>query len=274
MDEREQETQNFRTNDINESIQKQFGAVARNYQSSEVHSKGADLDLMIRTVAFSGEEVVLDLGCGAGHASIKFAPFVQTVIAYDMTEEMLKVTYDMAKIAGTSNVWTEKGNVEELPYEDESFDLVISRYSAHHWRHPERALNEVARVLKRGGHFILSDVVALENYTADTVLQTIEVLRDPSHVRDYRVSEWREFIRSSGMIFNLFDNFDLPLDFDTWLKRMQTPEMNAKMIRSVFEHAPKDIQEIFVLSPDFRDDAFEFTIKGAVMVGQKAEESS
>jgi ubiquinone/menaquinone biosynthesis C-methylase UbiE len=62
--------------------------------------------------------------------------------------------------------------------------VVVSRYSAHHFPHPEQALREIARVLTPGGTFLLVHTVALETPAQDMLLNAIEVLRDPSHARD------------------------------------------------------------------------------------------
>ena len=55
------------------------------------------------------------------------------------------------------------------------------------------------RVLKPGGSLVVVDVVASESPLADTALQTLEMLRDPSHVRDYRVSEWLVMLADAGL---------------------------------------------------------------------------
>ena len=83
------------------------------------------------------------------------------------------------------------GDIEHLEFADGSFDVVVSRYSAHHYPHPAVAIAEIARVLKPGGVFLLADVVSPEDPTADTYMNAIEVLRDPSHVRDHRVDQWQ-----------------------------------------------------------------------------------
>lgn len=103
---------------------------------------------------------MLDLGSGAGHVSFSIADKVQSVTAFDLSDSMLEVIASTAKERGLHNISTMKGNVESLPFENQTFDLVISRYSAHHWHDVEQALREVRRVLKPGGRAIFIDVVS------------------------------------------------------------------------------------------------------------------
>ena len=147
----------------------------------------------------SGAERVLDLGCGAGHTALTFAPRVAEVVAVDLAEAMLEQGRRLARERGIENVDFRLGDVERLDVPDGSFDVVTSRFSAHHYPAPERALAEVVRVLCPGGTFLLADSVAPEAHGCDSFLNTLEVLRDPSHVRDHRVSQWEAMFSEAGL---------------------------------------------------------------------------
>src|SRR5690606_27034909 len=146
--------------DIKQSVQNQFGRVAENYRTSAVHAAGEDLQRIVQLVAAQPAQRALDAGCGAGHTAAAIAPHVGTVIALDFTPTMLEQVEQLAAERGLTNLTTRHGDVENLPFADASFDLVVSRYSAHHWPHPAVAVSEIARVLQPGGRFILSDITA------------------------------------------------------------------------------------------------------------------
>src|SRR5437867_3857755 len=127
-------------------VGQQFGSQAAAYLKSAVHAEGADLEAL---AALVGERArALDLGCGAGHVSFKAAPRAREVVAYDLSSDMLEVA---AAERGLGNIVTRQGVAEHLPFPDGSFDCVLSRYSAHHWRDFDAGLREAARVLKPGG---------------------------------------------------------------------------------------------------------------------------
>lgn len=250
-------------------VQQQFGTVAANYRTSSVHARGVDLAKMVEVAPLSGTECVLDAGCGAGHTALAFAAAAKSVIAYDLTPLMLEQVEALAAENGITNIETQEGNVEKLPFPNAEFDVVVSRYSAHHWANPERALAEFQRVLKPQGLFILSDVVSYNDYTQDTFLQAIELLRDPSHVRDFTVSEWLNMMGDAGFESQVVLDFDVRLDFQAWLDRMATPTPHRDMIRTLLSTSSPIIQAGFQLPDEWTSmEAFEFVIPGAVFSSQ------
>jgi len=250
--------------DVKASVQQQFGNVAANYATSIVHASGEDMNRMVQLAELSGTEKVLDAGCGAGHTALAFAPHVAEVIAYDLTLSMLEQVNRLAVERGVTNLTTQHGDVEKLPFENGTFDRVVSRYSAHHWPHPARALAEFRRVLKQGGQFILSDIVADESPTLDTFLQTIELIRDPSHVRDHSISQWNMLLRDTGFTPEVLYTWQLPLDFDAWVTRMATPAPSVAMIRALFDGAPTEVRNAMDVQPNYR-----FQIPGALFRGRR-----
>ncbi|MDR8235602.1 methyltransferase domain-containing protein, partial [Acinetobacter baumannii] len=115
-----------------------------------------------------------------------------------------------------SNIVTQQGYAETLPFADASFDVVISRYSAHHWHDVGQALREVKRVLKPGGVIIVMDVMSPGHPVRDVWLQTVEALRDTSHVRNYSSGEWLTLATEAGLVVNQLLTDRLPLEFSSW----------------------------------------------------------
>lgn len=252
---------------VKTQVRQRFGEVAANYRDSRVHAAGEDLDLMVASAALDAETQVLDAGCGAGHTALAFAPCAARVVACDFTPAMLEQARTLARERDIDNIETQLADVEYLPFPARSFDLVVTRYSAHHWLRPRRALAEFRRLLRDEGKLLISDIMAREDYAQDSFLQTIELLRDPSHVRDYRVSEWRALLAEAGFQCELLLRFDLKLHFATWIRRMAAPRQNAEMILSLFSGAPADIRAGFGLRDDMdlRTDDLSFTLPGAVL---------
>ncbi len=232
-------------------VAQQFGNTASAYLTSTVHAQGADLaQLRAIAAALPKRPVVLDLGCGAGHASFAVAPASESVTAFDLSPRMLEVVADAARQRGHDNLRTQQGNVERLPFADASMCMVITRFSAHHWLDVPAALREVKRVLKPRGVFVVIDISAPEAPLHDTTLQAVELLRDGSHVRDYRPSEWMRMLSDAGFHSEQLDGWKLEMKFDEWTARMRTPAERVTAIRSLLRDAPQETRDYFAVQAD------------------------
>lgn len=231
-------------------VQRQFGEQADAYLQSAVHAAGPELAELANAVAPSLQARVLDLGCGAGHVSFQVAPLAGEVVAYDLSPEMLKVVAAAADEKRLGNINVQQGAAERLPFADESFDFVFSRFSAHHWRDPAQALREVRRVLKPGGQVAFVDVVSPGVALLDTYLQAVEILRDTSHVRDYSPAEWLDMMSSAGLVVSSHRLQRLPLEFDSWIARMRTPTVMSQAIRLLQQSVSEEVRCYFEISGD------------------------
>jgi ArsR family transcriptional regulator len=101
---------------------------------------------------------IADLGSGDGGFALLLAQSAVHVIAVDSSEKMLDVARDQAQRAGASNVEFRLGEMEEVPIDDASVDLVFFSQSLHHAAHPERAIREAARILRSGGRIVILDL--------------------------------------------------------------------------------------------------------------------
>lgn len=233
--------------DHKQVVDKQFGEQANAYLTSAVHAQGEEFNLLQQAVANQPKADVLDLGCGAGHVSFHVAPSVNKVVAYDLSQSMLTVVADSSAAKHLGNIETMQGVAESLPFADNSFDFVFSRYSAHHWQDLGLALREVRRVLKPEGIAAFIDVIAPEQPLLDTYLQTVEVLRDTSHVRDYSAAEWLRQLGEARLVVTKHHKQKLRLEFNSWVERMRTPEVYQSAILALQQAMAQEVRDYFAI---------------------------
>jgi ubiquinone/menaquinone biosynthesis C-methylase UbiE len=102
--------------------------------------------------------VIADLGAGEGAFSLLLAQRAKQVIAVDTSARMVEVGRQQAKRQGVKNVDYRLGDMEEVPIDDASVDLVFFSQSLHHALHPERAVAEAWRILKPDGRIAILDL--------------------------------------------------------------------------------------------------------------------
>jgi ubiquinone/menaquinone biosynthesis C-methylase UbiE len=235
-----------------QTVQSQFDSRAQAYLTSAVHATGPDLERAKALVAQAvpATSQALDLGCGSGHLSFALAPHVARMVALDPSPGMLTAVLQAALAKGLSQIEVCQASAEALPLEDRSFDLVCTRYSAHHWTRLDEAVRELARVLAPGGYALIIDTLGHEEPLVDTFMQSIELLRDPSHVRNRTVTEWRSLLRTAGLVELDRAQWPIRLEFASWVARMRTPADRAAVIRSLQEGAPREVRQALRVEAD------------------------
>lgn len=177
-----------------------------------------DAALTQRFVAAVGSEpgLVLDVACGPGIVTAALAPHAREVVALDLTPEMLERARWRCEQAGLANVAFREGSAADLPFEDGSFDAVVTRLSIHHFSAPARAIGEMARVVRGGGLLVLADVVSSEDAQESALHNALEVLRDPSHVRMLPAAELVALVTSAEFTIATRSEWDQTREFGEW----------------------------------------------------------
>jgi ubiquinone/menaquinone biosynthesis C-methylase UbiE len=231
---------------IHERVSSQFGAAAAAYTTSQVHSDQAALRRVVELAQPRPTDRALDIATGAGHTALALAPQVANIIAYDMTEPMLRETARNAASRGLVNVTTQRGIAEALPFVDATFDIVTVRQAPHHFADVPAALREMARVAKPGARLVIVDSVSAESASLDRQWNYMEALRDPSHVRNYTQREWRAMVTVAGLRITFEETGFATenrhrMEFDGWVRRMNTPPQAVAELTRLFRNASPEL---------------------------------
>ena len=184
---------------------------AEAYRQSAIHAGGEDLDLVVAWCEPAEGVDVLDVATGGGHVARKLRDAGANVVTVDPAPGM------RADVIAPA---------DHLPFADSSFDAVACRLAAHHFPDVLAAVKEMARVAR-------SRVVICDNTFVSESSEEADRVRDPSHVRNYGVAEWRSFFELAGL-----DNADealmqRPLEIEPWLARVECAGAEAQRVREL-----------------------------------------
>jgi SAM-dependent methyltransferase len=212
---------------------------------------------MLELAAPRSSDSALDIATGGGHVAKGLAAACQTVVASDLTLEMLQVAEAFISGGGITNVRYVQADAEALPFPDSSFDIVTCRIAPHHFPNPERFVQESARVLKPGGRFVLIDSTVPEGEIGRRYNE-FEKLRDSSHVRSLTVPEWESLLRESGLDLIATEHFRKRHPFQDWARRTRVPESDIPALGRVLLEGGPEMDELLDLERD-GDELIAFT---------------
>src|SRR5436190_16508628 len=177
------------------------------------------------------DAAVLDVAGGTGHLARAYAPTAAVAVVLDLTEEMLATGRREPAAASLRNFVYVLGDASRMPFVDESFDLVISRFAVHHFELPARQIGEMVRVCRPGGRVAIVDLVAADPALAERH-DRLETMRDPSHTHALAAGELKELLEEAGATVVHETLHDQALPVSRWLAQAQTPVETGEAIRA------------------------------------------
>ncbi|GAB3793685.1 class I SAM-dependent methyltransferase [Virgibacillus kimchii] len=231
---------------VKKDVKRVFSKNSEAYVSSSTHSDSKDLSLLTEWLNPAADMIALDIATGGGHAAKHFASYVKRVVATDMTKEMLENTSQ--HLTGYANIDYIIADAEQLPFLDNTFDIVVCRIAAHHFPHPRRFIQEVSRVLKEKGNFLLIDNVAPPNALYDSFINELEKIRDYSHVRSHNIEEWENLFYENNLEIKNQQKRRKILPYEEWINRTLRNEKKQRMVEKMMTDASEDVKQYFEIT--------------------------
>ncbi|MCW3060866.1 MAG: Methylase involved in ubiquinone/menaquinone biosynthesis [Capsulimonas sp.] len=230
------------------SAKEQFDKQAAHYNAQWNTWSEETLSWILAHSGYQPTDKVLDIATGTGFTALAFAPHVAEVIGSDVSTGMLDQARKQAEEREITNATFTEAPAEALPFLDATFDIVTSRIAPHHFLDIQKFAAETARVLKPGGRLVLVDTSVPDgDIEAADWQNAVEVLRDPSHVRNYTPSEWRAIWEDAGLTVETIGDTGggITIPLSDWIfKAGCTPEQ-AQQVRDQFANAPANVKAIY-----------------------------
>lgn len=209
--------------------------MAANYTRSTFHVSSERLQEVLDLARPQPGDLALDVATGTGNTAFALAPHVRRVIGLDITTEMLAQARRLTAERGLKNADWVLGDVAELPFADDTFDLYTVRAAPHHFSDIDAFMSEAFRVLKPGRDAAFID--CSPPAAARDVLHEVEVRRDPSHVKALTVEEWADHFVRAGFEVEGAALRELDWNYDEWMGNMAVPPALVEELAGVIESA-------------------------------------
>ncbi|WP_437304068.1 class I SAM-dependent methyltransferase [Sorangium sp. So ce388] len=246
-------------------IQEQFTRQARPFAEVRAHSAAAAMELLLDALSPAPGDTALDVACGPGIVACALAPRVASVRGLDIVPAMLDEARERQAKLGLSNVAWELGDASRLPYPDESYRLVTTRYSFHHLLDPLVTLREMARVCQKSGRVAVIDVVPAEDKR--DAYDRAEKIRDPSHARAVTERELVALFDAAGLEIEKTVRYRLEVELETALQASFPEPGGADRLRALYR-ADVGVDALGV-GAELRGDELHFAYPIVIVVGRK-----
>ncbi len=249
--------------DHKKTILDQFSKQAIPFAKLPGHMNG--MQMLLEMASVTDTSTVLDVACGPGLVACEFATKAKHVTGIDITPAMVEKAQQLQKEKELSNLTWDTGNVIPLPYDDNYFSIVLTRYSFHHFRDPETVLAEMGRVCRPGGKVLVADPV-LPDEKVDAY-NHLEKLRDPSHTSALTFGHFEEILNRSGLIDLQRGNYKVDMELENQIEASFPNPGNDEKIREIFRN---DIgADKLGVGTHYRGEEIHFAYPITIYVGQK-----
>lgn len=192
-------------------------AAAAAFQASHI------LDWLADAISAGDGDRVLDLACGPGIVMEAIASRGGQVVGIDVTPEMIRLARERLRRAKLMSCAWSVALAERLPFGHVCFTQVVTRLSFHHFADVPVSLAEVRRVLRPKGQLVLADIVSSENPEESALHNSLEKLRDPSHVRMLTRSELMRSLAEARFQVSRSDVWRQSRSFREWAAIASNP---------------------------------------------------
>lgn len=245
----------------NESIVNQFTRQAIPFSRMATQHE----ELLLEFSGVNSDDNVLDVACGPGIVACAFATRAKHVTGIDLTPAMLEQAKKRQQKFQLENLTWQVGDVLPLSFADDTFSLVITRYSFHHFLDPLSVCKEMLRVCKPGGTVMVVD--ATPPPEKEVAYNFVEKLKDPSHVRALPAIEILALVKAAGLQEIKTERYPFEVELEASLKVfLPNPEI-GEQLRQIFQ-ADVGKNELG-LDAHRKGDAVYYVYPVLVIVGKK-----
>ncbi len=253
--------------ETNVLVKNQFNKQAQNFNDWSVTRDLRVLQALFNFCELRPGDKLLDVACGTGAFAVFSAKRINQVKGVDISEGMIGIARKHATESKLENIQFICHDVENIPFGDNLFSVVISKSSFHHMKNYEKVFSEMLRCCKEGGRICIEDIVSYEDEKLDHFFEKLELIIDASHHLTHSQNDIFDLFKQHQVkILRSFESESILHFFDYVNHAVQSESSKQKIDQLLeFGFSDRDISGCFVLE----DEVLYWKRKVLTTVGQK-----
>ena len=234
---------------IHEIVKRQFDQQAANFSNWSVTKNVEYQKAYFDFCEISSQDTLLDFACGTGEYAIFAAPKVKYVHGVDISTGMIAIALKQANKKNINNINFLCHPVEQVPFKNKSFSIVICRSAFHHFEEYDKIFDEMTRCCRNGGRISIQDIVAHSDEKIDRFFEEFEKAVDVSH----HITLPKEYIKSlydqrNIKIKNTFE-IEIELHFQEYLGHARQSSESKRRISDLLAKGlnDPDLSKYFII---------------------------
>jgi len=167
--------------DVKENVRFQFNRQTQEFSTWSVTKNTDYADLYFDFCRMAPDDHMLDISCGSGEFCIFCALSIAHATGVDLSDNMIALAKQQAMDSGITNTHFQRGDAVSLPYETESFSIVLSKSAFHHYSDYHTIFSQMKRCCKRQGRISIQDIVTYDDEAVNYFFESFEKRVDASH---------------------------------------------------------------------------------------------
>lgn len=135
-----------------------------------------------------------------------------------------------------------QGTVYNMPFSDQSYDLVVTREVLHLLQNPQKPVSEIYRVLKPGGQFIVGQIIPFSAEDGPWMYRVFKK-KQPLIFNMFQENDFKSMLKAAGFVDMKTTEYNLWESIDVWINTYETTYLHREEIKELFLNAPKEIKK-------------------------------
>jgi ubiquinone/menaquinone biosynthesis C-methylase UbiE len=224
----------------NQIVKEQFNKQAEKFANWSVGKNTDYLNAYFDFCNIQPTDRLLDVACGPGEFTIFIAKRIKEARGVDISDKEIEIANGLINDFGLNNVGFDCSDVEHLPYNNDSYSIVVCKSAFHHFTNPDCVFKEMIRCCVKNGKISIQDIVTYEDEYVNNFFETFDKLVDISHNRTLSKNDFDQLYRDNSINKTGEFRIDVDLNVNEYLEHAKQDKASRIKIQKLLEKGKND----------------------------------